>query len=170
MGRVADKLNALTVDVTSPDADIQARLKAGQLEHLRLRPGAYDSYAERDLERQLARTAVLLYVGHERGVRRVLDQTNLHFPTEPSQARNEAQRRYLEKERTISVCGSTPRELVRFKINGMAAWRCRIADGALQELTESAFVAEVCAAARDLLRRNKYEKALLKYECFGVKP
>jgi hypothetical protein len=169
VGRLADRLAALTASVMSPDGNLQARSKGGELADLSIGPGAYERYTERDLEHQLARTATLLYVAHDRGVQQAMDDAGLHRATEPLQARDESQRRFLEATQKIAVEGSGPRGLVRFEIAGMANWRCRIADGALGQLTEQEFIAEAAEAARDLLRRNQYEKAMLKTEFFGTR-
>jgi hypothetical protein len=168
VGRLADRLAALAASVTSPDGNLHARSRGGDFADLAFGPGAYERYTERDLEHQLARTASLLYVAHDRGVQQAMEEAGLRRTTEPLRARDESQRRYLEAAQKISVEGSGSRGLVRFEIAGMASWRCRISDGALQQLTEQEFVAEVAGAARDLLRKNQYEKAMLKTEFFGT--
>lgn len=169
MGVVAEKLAGLTVSESSPDGNIAVRTKAGQLQEISFRPGTYEHYTEAGLAHQLARTATLLYLGHERGVQRIMEDAGLHRAADPSQARDETQRRYLEQLRVLSVAGAGPRECVTFEIAGMARWQCRIAGGTLQRLPEREFVAEVAAAAGDLLRKNRFEKALLKNEFFGSK-
>jgi hypothetical protein len=167
MGRVADGLAALSASATSPDGNILARSRAGELAELTFSPDAYERYTEPDLAHQLARTATMLYIDHERGVQRVMEEAGLRRATDPSQARDEAQRRYLEAAARIAVTGSGSRELVSFETAGMAHWQCRIADGTLRRLSEAEFLAEVAEAARDLLRKNRFQKALLKNEFFG---
>jgi hypothetical protein len=167
MGEVAERLARLTVTGTSPDGNISARTLAGELVELVLRPGAYERYTEPGLAHQLARTATLLYIGHEREAQRVVRDAGLHRPTDPAQAHDEAQRRFLRALQTLSATGSGPHESVTFEINGMAHWRCQIEPGILQWLPERDFLTEVSVAAAELLRQSRFEKALLKNEFFG---
>jgi hypothetical protein len=169
VGRLAERLAALTVSVTSPDGSIQARSRGGQLAGLTFRPSAYPRYSETDLAHQLARTATLLYIGHERAVQQTMEEFGLRRATEPSHARDEAQRRFLEAVQKIAVTGSGSRELVTFEIAGMASWQCWIAAGTPQRVPEREFVAEVTEAARDVLRKTTLEKAWLKNEFFGTR-
>jgi hypothetical protein len=169
VGRLAEQLAALTVNVTSPDGGIQARSRGGALALIAFSPSAYPRYSETDLAHQLARTATLLYVGHERAVQQTMEAVGLRRATEPSHARDEAQRRFLEAVQKISVTGSGSRELVTFEIAGMASWHCWIAAGTLEHLPEQAFIDEVTGAARDVLRKTRLEKAWLKNECFGTR-
>jgi hypothetical protein len=168
VGEVAERLAGLTVTRTSPDGNISARIQNGQLVELELRLGSYERYAERDLAHQLARTATLLYIGHEQEKRRLVEAAGLHQPTDPAQARDEAQRRFLEAVRAITVTATGPRGIVTFDIHGMADWHCWIQPGSLQWISQQDFVAEVSAAAADLLGQSRFEKILLKNECFGA--
>lgn len=169
MGEVAEKLSALAVTGASPDGNLTARIRAGEPAELTFRPGTYESYTEPALAHQLARLATLLYLGHERGVQRVMDEAGLHRATNPSQARNDTQRRFLEQVQSVAATGTGPRGLVSFEVAGMASWRCEIAAGTLRQLAEPDFVAEATAAARALLRASRYEKALLKNEFYGAR-
>jgi hypothetical protein len=168
VGEVAERLAGLTVACTSPDGNISARIQNGQLVELAFRPGSYERYTEPDLAHQLARTATLLYIGHEREKQRVIAAAGLHRPTDPAQARDDAQRRFLRAVQNISVAGTGPGELVSFEIHGMANWACRIAPGTLRWIPEPELIAEVGAAAAELLRQSRFEKILLKNECFGA--
>jgi len=167
VGEVAEQLARLAVTCTSPDGNISARIRAGQLEELALRPGAYGRYTEPDLAHQLARTATLLYIGHERETQRVIWDAGLDRPTDPAQARDGAEHRFLRALQTLSAVGSGPHEMVAFEISGMARWQCQIAPGTLRWLPESDFLSEVSAAATGLLRHSQFEKALLQNEHFG---
>lgn len=169
MGRLAERLAALTVSVSSPDGNIQARSRAGELAEITFSPEAYPRYGETELAHQLARTATLLYVGHERAVQQTMEEVGLRRATDPAHARDESQRRFLEAVQKISVTGSGSRELVTFEIAGMASWQCWVAAGTLQQLPEWEFIAEVTEAARAVLQRTSLEKAYLKNEFFGTR-
>jgi len=156
-----------TVEATSPDGCVKARSRGGRLEALAFRPGTYAGYTEEPLRGQLARLGTLLYVEHERAARAAADTVGVQQVTDPAAARNEAEAAFLRGLQNMSVVGSTARGLVRFKIDGMARWRCRIAPGTPAQLPESAFVAETVEAAGDLLRRSTIAKIILKNKCFG---
>lgn len=168
MGEVADRLAALTVRVSSPDANIQAIVRAGSIASVHFRPGAYVAYTENALAYQIARTATLLFVGHERGVAQIMQDAGLGRRKDPAQALDEAERRYLERVFAIPADGTGPLKLVRLRTVGMMKWECRIAPGTLQRLTEDRFLDELTAAGTAVLRRTEYEAAILKDECFGL--
>ena len=167
MGALADTLADLTVSAYSPDGNIRARLRGRNLESVGFRPGAYRAYTLVDLTHQLERLATLIYLGRERGVRQIFDQHGVEHHKDPARARDRAEREWLRRAFDITVIGTGPEELVRFKTTGMMNWQCRI-DRAALRLDEGAFVDETRSAAFDLLRRNRREEALLRDECFGL--
>ena len=158
----------MTVTVTSPDANLRARVRGRRLAGLEFRPGAYERYSATDLAHQLARTATLVFVNRDRAVAQLTGEAGLTRRKDPGDARNEAERRYLERVFALPVVGVGPDERVRFKANGMARWECRIERGVLRRLDEAEFVAETVGAVGDLLRRARHETLLLKDECFGL--
>jgi hypothetical protein len=167
VGEVADRLKDLSVTVSSPDGNIQAQVVGGRPRPLTFRTGAYKRYTETQLAHQLARTATLLFVGRDRGVQAIMEEAGLHRPRRPSEALDEAQRRYLAALPNIYATGLGPRELVRFETTGLVHWQCTIADGALRYLSEREFVGEVMGAAQKVLDNHRYETALLRNEHFG---
>lgn len=168
MGVVADRLAALTVRVSSPDANIQATARAGSIASVHFRPGAYAGYTENVLEYQIARTATLLFVGHERGVAQIMAEAGLRRRKDPAQALDEAERRYLERVFVIPADGTGPQKLVRLRTVGMMKWECHIEPGTLRRLSEDRFLGELTVAGSAVLRRSTYESAILKDECFGL--
>lgn len=168
MPDLAERLTSITVTVTSPDANLRARIRGRRFAGLEFRPGAYDRYTETDLAHQLARTATLLFVNRDRAVARLTEEAGLTRRREPGDARDDAERRYLERVFSLPVVGTGPDERVRFKTNGMARWECRIERGTLRRLDEAEFVAETSGAVADLLWRARKETLLLKDECFGL--
>jgi len=168
MGEVADRLAALTVRVSSPDTNIQATARAGRIASIHFRPGSYTGYTENVLASQIARTATLLFVGHERGVSQIMEKAGLRRRKDPAQALDEAERRYLERAFAIEADGTGPQKLVRLRTVGMMKWECRIEPGTLKRLAEDRFLNELTAAGSAVLRRTEYEAAILKDECFGL--
>lgn len=167
MGEVADQLEDLSVTVSSPDGNIEAQVTGGQARSLRFREGAYQRYTEAELAHQLARTATLLFVGHDRGVQKIVEDAGLHRPRGPEQAIDETHRRYLAELPNIYATGLGPREMVRFEATGLVQWRCDIAQGTIRYLSEPEFIAEVIGAAQALLRDHRYETGLLRNEHYG---
>lgn len=168
MGSLSARLSSMTITATSPDANIRVRIRGRRFDALEFRPGAYGRYTESALAHQLARTATLLFVNRDRAVGKLIDDAGLSRRKDPAEALDPAQRRYLERVHAVPVVGAGPAERVRFRIDGMARWQCRIEPGTLRRLDEAAFVAETGAAAGELLRRARHETLLLKDECFGL--
>ncbi|GLZ77136.1 hypothetical protein Afil01_19430 [Actinorhabdospora filicis] len=168
MGELADRLARVTVQVTSPDGNLRARVRGRRFETVELRLGSYRRYRERELEHQLARTATLLFTGRERAVAQIIADAGLRRRTDPADARDPAQRRYLDLIRTMPVVGTGPGERVRFRSAGMIEWTCRIEDGTLRRLDEAEFATETVGAAADFLRRRAHETRLAKDECYGL--
>jgi hypothetical protein len=167
VGEVAERLEDLSVTVSSPDGNIEAQVRGAQARSLLFREGAYQRYSEAELAHQLARTATLLFVGRDRTVQEIMEKAGLHRPRRPSEAVDEAQRRYLIELPQIHATGVGPRELVRLEATGLMHWHCEIAQGTLRYLSESEFLAEVMGAGQALLRNHRYETALLRNEHFG---
>jgi hypothetical protein len=157
----------LTVTVSSPDGNIEAQVIGGQPRSLTFRAGAYQRYTEPTVAHQLARIATLLFVGRDREVQQVMEDAGLHRPRHPSEAADEAQRRYLSELPRVYATGQGPRGLVRLEATGLMQWRCDVTEGTVRHLSEFEFVAEVMGAARDLLQNHRYETALLRNEHFG---
>lgn len=167
MGIVADRLKALTIRVTSPDANIQGKLN-GRDVRIQFRPDTYRDYDDPRLAHQLSRLLTLMATGYRRGHRQIMDEVELTSVTNPDDARSEAQRRYLEEVARLVVVGATSSGLVRVKSTGMRNWECRIADGTIAYLTENDFVAETEAAIQVLLRNYRREITFLKDRCYGL--
>ena len=168
MDDLSTRLRNVTVTVTSPDSNLRARVRGRRLDALRFRPGAYQRYREADLAHQLARTATLLFIGRDRAVGRLIEEAGLIRRRDPAEARDKAERRYMETVHTMPVVGAGAEERVRFRIEGMARWDCRIEPGTLRRLDEAAFITETTQAANDLLRRARHETMLAKDEYFNL--
>lgn len=167
MGQLYDQLTGLTVTVTSPDGNVRAVVKGGQLERAQFRPGSYQGYSERNLEHQLVRLCTLAYTGYQRGSDRVHAEHDMVVLRDPEQARDQAEREYIERVHSITVVGAGPSRHVRFKTSGMMNWQCRIADGTLASLTEDQFLQEGSSAIQEVLRKTADLGRLLKDEYFN---
>lgn len=167
MGRVADKLAALTITTTSPDGSIRARVKAKRPEQLAFRPRTFESYDVSELERQLGRLASLSFVGYRRGVKEVVDEAGLNVPFEPQHARTLAQRGYLEDLSRLTVIGPKRDRPVVFAINGPTNWHCRVTDAGFENLSQPEFVTACLTAARDFITCFEFEKTVLRNKHFG---
>lgn len=167
VGIVADRLQALTIRVTSPDANLQGRLN-GRDVRIQFRPDTYRDYDEPKLAHQLGRLLTLMSTGYRRGHGEIMKEAKLISVTDPKDAGNEAQRRYLEGVAQLAVVGKTSRGLVRIRSIGMRNWECRIADETVANLAESAFIAETEASIQTLLSNYRREIVFLKDRCYGL--
>lgn len=169
MGELRDQREALQVRVQSPDGNLRAILKGGQFQSLGFRPGTYRRYRDPELERQLSRLATLLYTAHAKATGELKDRAGLRSYRDPAKARDETERRYLERVGSFTATGAGPLDLVRLRTTGMLNWRCRIRPGTLTALREDDFVAEVSAAATAV--RTDIDRRLIeiKDDCFDLR-
>ncbi|MGH8882453.1 MAG: hypothetical protein ACRD0P_34760 [Stackebrandtia sp.] len=168
MGIVADHLDSLTVRVTSPDNQITAQLANRTQVAFEFRPDCYRGYAETGLERQLAKTCRLLWVGYTRGYATVMESVGLTFKTKPSQAKTPAERRFLTERTQLIAIGATTRRLVRLRTVGLIDWEVRIVDGTVARLTEAEFLAELHEAGQALMHEFNKKMVFLKDDCYDM--
>lgn len=169
MSTLRERLDALTVEATSPDGQIKTRLVGDDDLTLAFRPGAFDKYDERGLEHQLERLAVLTWITYRRGY-----FTALH-PDDPDAAKeaqkphwNTKYRRYHEAVAEMVGKGPAPSGLLEMRSKGLAHWKVRIQDGALKRLGEEQFIKEALAAFARVRADSEMKRTLLKDEHFGL--
>ena len=132
------------------------------------RPDTYSRYGERALERQLAQTCRLLWVGYTRGYAAVMDSVGLNFKTRPDQAKTPAERRFLTERTTVVAIGATAKRLVRMKTVGLLTWEFRIVDGLIARTPEKEFLQELHGAAKILMREFNKKMVFLKDDCYDM--
>jgi hypothetical protein len=141
MGEVAEAVERLTVNVTSPDGRIRVHMGNRSLK-VRFAPGSYHSYSEEALESQLTRLATAVWSDYQRGYLAVLKEHDLSVPDprDPRVSEFLADRDRIESE------GRSPNNCVKVRSVAMRHWQVRIRPGTLAALSEDEFAAEALHA------------------------
>ena len=169
MGIIADRRNAMTIKVVSPDGRVGGKCgKDRNLTSLEFRPGSYARYTEEELEHQLAAVLKLLAEGYEKAWEQILIEAGRRPIRHPSQVDQEVWKKYLTELPKITVVGAGPEKNIRFKTMGRVDYKCRLADGVINRIPEHEFAAQAVAASADLMRKFHFEMMLLKDECWGL--
>ena len=169
MGQVADRLAAMTITVSSPDGGVEARIRHRDPRSVTFAPGRYQQYEYDELERQLAALARRCFVGYQRGVSTIMAATSVDVVLEPERARNPAQAAYLREVAKLRVYGPRRDRALVFGVEGTAHWRCRLAPGVLDRLSQVEFEAACLTAGREFLRFFEFEKLVLRNKHLGAR-
>lgn len=169
MSTLRERLDALTVEATSPDGQIKARLSGDDDLTVAFKPGSFDGYSERALEHQLERLAVLTWVQYRRGYFKALnpDEPLSDKTTTPTHW-NAKYRQYHEEVAEMVGQGKAPSELFEVRSKGLAFWKVRIEDGALKQLGEERFIGELLVAFSRVRADSERKRTLLKDKHFGL--
>jgi hypothetical protein len=167
MGALADQLNGMVVEATSPDGQIFARVRGqGTAVEVAFRRHAYRRYTERVLGEQLARLAALIFVGYRRGEQGIVESA---FATggDGSDLAPE-RRRYLDAVERLTAVGASDDGQLRIATRCLVTWEVAIADGTLLRLPEREFLAALLTAVRRLLSHYDAQVFALKDEIYDL--
>ncbi|MFD0559945.1 hypothetical protein FB566_0598 [Stackebrandtia endophytica] len=154
MSIVADRLNALTVRVQSPDRNITAQMRGRSDLSLTFAAGSYATYDEESLAAQLSRLATSLWIGLQRGTDEALKGTDVEAVRTPDDAWDEDSRKFLKARREVVGNGRSPGNCVKVETVGMRDWRIRIRPGTLATYHETELIGELLTAV--VAARNDY--------------
>lgn len=167
MGEFADRVNAIKVQVVSPDNNIHVVLQGEGDITVEFRPKSYPQYSERGLEHQIERAATLVYTGYYKAYGHLMNEFDRNLKRGPDDARDPTEREYLTDRAELQVVGATERKAVRVKATGLYRWECRIAEGTLAELSEQEFLDELHGAIRNFLARYRTRMSVLFAKHYG---
>lgn len=145
MGEIAERMERMTVEVTSPDGRIKARLAGGSRLTVRFQPDCYPRYRGPELAEQLARLGNLLWTGHRQGYLRVMHEvagTDL-AEDRPEDEWDAERRRYKLAQREIVADAVSPQGCLRMRAKCLVDWRVAIKDERRERLCEDEFRTEV---------------------------
>ncbi|MGH8791727.1 MAG: hypothetical protein ACRDXX_03670 [Stackebrandtia sp.] len=166
MGVIADRLDRMTVKVTSPDGHIKGKLADRDQVSVRFRPGSYVYYTEQALERQLSRLGTLLWTGYQRGYLTVVTEAGGEVLRGPQDAWDASSREFLARRRDVKVECHSPDRTIQLRTVGLSEWTTRIAPGTLDWLSEAGFLEALHAVVPVTVGRYFQKVEALKYECF----
>lgn len=165
MGELAEKLDALTVRVTSPDGQIKARLRNRSEVALKFHPEEYRMYKESVLEGQLAQLFSSLWSGWMSGYRAAVAARGLTLASEAAVA-DETHRRFLRERHEVVGSGTDSSGRVRAKTRGDSEWKFKLEPGVVAMLDEDEFVKAVIAATGQAKADRNAKIEAFKRECF----
>lgn len=171
MGELADRLDRVVVEETSPDGGIVAtQIHRNQIT-LQFRRGAYRRYNEAALENQLAALARAVRINCQRSFYETISAVTGQSMTvgEAERDLDGPDRRFREAQRALRVAATSPGGWITAETQGLDNWRVHIKRGALRALAEEEFVAEATAGLRDLLRAHRDRDRELRDEFFDLK-
>src|SRR5215475_3896211 len=155
MGVLADRLDDMQVQATSPDGHISGLLRNRSEVFIAFRPGSYVQYDEHRLQEQLGALARLLWAGRTR---------------EYYAAISERDRAYRSARDELVAEGMSADGLVYIGVRGMRTWAVRIADGALRSLREQDFTERAYEASHAMILDQFAKIRQLKDYCYADAP
>jgi hypothetical protein len=171
MGELADRLDRVIVQETSPDGRITATQTHRSEVTLQFGRGAYRRYTEAMLEGQLAGLARAVRASCQRSFYETLSAVTGQSITagEAERELDGAERRLYEAQRALCVEITSPGGWITAETQGLDHWRIRIENGALRALSEEEFVAEATVGLRDLLAAHRDRDRELRDEILDLR-
>lgn len=172
MPSITDYLDRMTVTETSPDGQIFSTVTNYTEVRISFRPGSYDRYDEGELSYQLGRLGGKTWVAYHRErseayrLSQGFSRDELAAAERPSD--DPHQRRYEEELNRIQGEGRSTGGAIAIHTVGMTQWLVEIAPGAVSQLGEEAFLAELHSAIRSLLEDRQRKIIVLKSDYFDI--
>lgn len=163
MGRLADKLDALTVRALSPDRQIQGELRQRtKIDISFAAEGSYYEYkSEQSIAAQLSAVLNALIIGRHEGFRAaVREVTDLTLDDHPHW--DARRRRFREERDNAPLEGQSASGWLKVTSVGLRDAKATVAPGAFEELDASGFLAEVQSAIADLWKDQAMAMSYLR--------
>jgi len=151
---LAEKLDGLVVEVSSPDGRIWARVRGmdGSLDVGFHGNGAYRQYSSTGLARQLVQLATATFTGYRRAEQKIVDDE-----LGGSALRDDGidfgpqRRRYLAALAQIAVTAASADRTITVATRGMVRWEVTVFPGTVSRLTEQAVVDRLADTAAEVV-------------------
>lgn len=171
MGELADRLDRVIVQETSPDGRITATQAHQNQITLQFLPGAYWRYDEPMLEDQLTALARAVRSSCRRTFYEAVSEVTGRSTTaeEAERELDGRTRRFHEAQQALQIRAGSPDGWIAAETQGLDRWHIRIKKGALRRLSEERFVAEAMAALGELLAAFRDRDRELRDEIFDLK-
>ena len=168
MGIMADRLDAMVINVSSPDGQVHGELRDRDAISVSFEGESYSEYTERDLERQLARLALLLWTGYQRGYDAALSEATGQPVTRSRESWDANRRRFRDAQAETVAKGMSKEGYIYVETTGMLSWQVVIRDGTLKELEETQFCEELIGAYHVMSAEYRAKMSQLRAKHFGV--
>jgi hypothetical protein len=163
-----EQRDATVVEVSSPDAQIFARLSGQDDVTLWFAPGVYVRYDEHRLAHQLGRLATLLWVASRQAYQRAWSEAT-GTPASSRGPQETRRRDFRQAQLALTVTGISPYGFVTVYSAGLLSWEVDLREGTCRQLSEQEFVQETLDAARMLLDDYFAKTHRLKDEYFDLR-
>ena len=168
---LAEKLDGLVVEVSSPDGRIWARVRGmdGSLDVGFHGNGAYRQYSSTGLARQLVQLATATFTGYRRAEQKIVDDE-----LDGSALRDDGidfgpqRRRYLAALAQIAVTAASADRTITVATRGMVRWEVTVFPDTVSRLTEQAFLDRLTDTAAEVVQRYRARVALLKDDIYDL--
>lgn len=167
MGILADRLDRMSVRVTSPDRSLAAELQGRTTVHLTLAPGVYRRIREPDLADRLATVARLLWAARMKVYYQALSEALDERITAEARPVSPRDVNYHTARDQVLAEGRSFDGRFQVSVQGMRHWTVHIAAGTLGVLGEDQFTEAVSQAAAELIQDQQVKIRELKRQCYG---
>ncbi|GIE79601.1 hypothetical protein Aph02nite_55510 [Actinoplanes philippinensis] len=164
---LGERLQAMRVQVSTPNHEMSAALHGRDGIALSFAPGWYEQCRDTDLERGLRSLAKLLWVARTREYWRILSRHSGRPITAESPAISPRDITYRENRDGLVATASTPDGRIVFSVEGMRSWTVLIRPGTVHTLSEHEFIAAVERTVSELIQDQYRKIAQLKDSIYG---
>ncbi|MFC4107592.1 hypothetical protein ACFOX0_16890 [Micromonospora zhanjiangensis] len=160
-------MDSMRVRAVFPGGHLAGELRGRSDVVVSFTPGSYARFDEREIERQLASVAKLLWTARMKEYyRAVSESVGQEVTQEPPAVGRQDQEYYAARDDLVAEGWSTDGR-VRIVTQGMLRWSVTVADGTLRTLTEQEFADRVGEAAARLIADQMAKIRVLKDRCYG---
>lgn len=145
MGILAERLDSLRIEATSPDGQITSTFTPIAEVGISFHGNGYRNYTERGLEHQLSAMADRWWIQYRDARRAAVAEATGQPALEQDRWEANARRFHTDRE-ALTGEGMSPRHAVFVTGTGLKRWNVVIRDGALAALDEAEFAAELAVA------------------------
>lgn len=151
MTQLSNKLDTMTIRVTSPDGRIMARLTNLRSVSVKFREDAFDQYRDDpdSLPPQLAAALNTLWNTYRDSVSELFAEAG-GVPDGPDGHWDANRRRYRAERDALECVAMSPGRLVKMRCRNRTDFAVKVKPGALDTVEEQQFVAEINAALMGL--------------------
>jgi hypothetical protein len=147
---ITERVEQMTVRVQAPSRSVSAQIRGRHDVSVSFAPGFYHRADEHEMETQLAQVGKLLWAARTREYNRIISDE--HQQTiEDSRPTSQRDFEFYDKRENLVAEGASADDRVRLSVRGMRDWTVAVAPGALRQLPEEEFAAQVAVAARELI-------------------
>jgi hypothetical protein len=161
-----DQIAAIVVRATSPDHGIHAEVRGRDEVTIRLASGAYRSYNESALARQLCQVGTLLWIRHRRAYLETVEDYLGGLVDDGYENAN--QREFWRRLEQLPVIGTSARRCLTLRSRALVSWEVEIAPGTIRALRETEFLEELSSSVRAALADYRARVTLLTDELLDL--